>query len=123
MATTASPTVAPTFVPTLESTSETTSAPTLPPTFLPACKMAMYDQTYFRGKSVEITENVNDFITIKFDNLIASVKIEGNCCWILFTEENFGGDNQVLNGPKDYGSPTQIRDIYKRAKSAKQHRC
>ena len=61
---------------------------------------------------------LNDFV-----DKVASLKIEGNCCWILFTEENFGGDNQVLNGPKDYGSPTQIRDIYKRAKSAKQHRC
>merc|ERR1711971_814274 len=114
MATTASPTVAP----TLASTSETTSAPTLPPTFLPACKMAMYDQTYFRGKSVEITENVNDFITIKFDNLIASVKIEGNCCWTLFADKCFQGASVKLK-IGEYQSATNIIDVFKKASSAK----
>ena len=118
MATTASPTVAPTLVPTLASTSETTSASTLPPTFLPACKMAMYDQTYFRGKSVEITENVNDFITIKFDNLIASVKIEGNCCWTLFADKSFQGASVKLKIGK-YQSATNIIDVFKKASSAK----
>ena len=120
MATTASPTVAPTLVPTLASTSETTSASTLPPTFLPACKMAMYDQTYFRGKSVEITENVNDFITIKFDNLIASVKIEGNCCWTLFADKSFQGASVKLKIGK-YQSATNIIDVFKKASSAKNY--
>merc|ERR1711963_311265 len=50
-------------------------------TFPSICKMTMFDQTYFRGKSVEITDDTNDFNDIDFDNAIASVIIEGNCCW------------------------------------------
>ena len=114
MSTTASPTVAP----TLASTSESTSASTLPPTFLPACKMAMYDQTYFRGKSVEITENVNDFITIKFDNSIASVKVEGNCCWTLFADKNHHGASIKLK-IGEYQSATNIIDVFKKASAVK----
>merc|ERR1711956_137305 len=118
MAKTASPTGAPILVPTLVSTSATVSAPTLPSTFLPACKMAMYDKTYFRGKSVETTENVNDFITIKFDNSIASVKIEGNCCWTLFADKNYQGASIKLK-IGEYQSATDIIDVFKKASAVK----
>ena len=118
--TTAAPTISPTATQTLASTSNTRSAPTLPPTLLPACKMAIYDQTYFRGKSVEITENVNDFITIKFDNSIASVKVEGNCCWTLFADKNYQGASIKLK-IGEYQSATNIIDVFKKASSAKNY--
>ena len=53
---------------------------------------------------------------------VASLKIEGNCCWSFFTEKNLKG-NKLTLGEGEYKSATQIRDIYKRAKSATQHRC
>ena len=112
------PTSVPANVPTNVQPSVSTSAPTLPPTCLPACKMAMYDQTYFRGKSVEITENVNDFITIKFDNSIASVKVEGNCCWTLFADKNHHGASNKLK-IVEYQSATNIKKKKKKASSAK----
>ena len=80
--------------------------------------MTMYDQTYFRGKSAEITGNVSDFKTIKFDNLIASVKIEGNCCWTLFADKNFQGASIKLK-IGEYQSATNIIDVFKKASSAK----
>jgi len=82
------------------------------------CKMAMYDQTYFRGKLVEITGSVNDFETVSFDNSIASVKVEGNCCWILFAEKDFQGASVILQ-IGDYKSATNIIDVFKKASSAK----
>ena len=97
----------------------TTSAPPSAIAFVPTtCKMTMYDQTYFRGKSVEITGNVSDFKTIKFDNLIASVKIEGNCCWTLFADKNFQGSSIKLK-IGEYQSATNIIDVFKKASSAK----
>ena len=78
----------------------------------------MYDQTYFRGKSVEITGNVSDFKTIKFDNLIASVKIEGNCCWKLFADKNFQGASIKLK-IGEYQSATNIIDVFKKASAVK----
>lgn len=99
----------------------TTTTSTTPPPPIGLCKLILFSSTHFRGASKIF--NSNAMTLDDFAAKVASLKIEGNCCWTLFTEENFGGDKQILNGPKDYGSPTQIRDIYKRAKSAKFHRC
>merc|ERR1712038_776019 len=83
------------------------------------CKMIMYDETYFRGQSIEITGDVSDFNddTFKFDNEVASLKIEGDCCWTLFTDSNFQGVSMKLN-VGEYQSPTNIRNIFKKASSA-----
>ena len=96
----------------------TTSAPPSVIALVPTCKMTMYDQTYFRGKSAEITGNVSDFKTIKFDNLIASVKIEGNCCWTLFADKNFQGASIKLK-IGEYQSATNIIDVFKKASAVK----
>merc|ERR1711971_252744 len=83
------------------------------------CKMTMFDQTYFRGKSVEITGDTNDFNDIDFDNAIASVIIEGNCCWALLTDSNYRGDLDVLNGPGKYQSGNDFKEVFKKASSAR----
>merc|ERR1711988_782432 len=64
------------------------------------CKMTMFDETYFRGKSVEIIGDTSDFDDIDFDNAIASVIIEGNCCWALLTDSDYKGELAVLNPGK-----------------------
>merc|ERR1711988_1700348 len=91
-----------------------TSAPT---TTLGFCKMVMFDKTYLRGQPVEITGDENDFNDFSFDNEIASLKIEGDCCWTLFAGSNFQGASMKLN-VGEYQSPTNIRKIFKKASSA-----
>merc|ERR1712173_417792 len=91
-------------------TTTTTQAPST--TTLGFCKITMYDQTYFRGNLVDITGDVSDF------NEIASLKIEGDCCWTLFTDSNFQGVSMNLN-VGEYQSATNIRDIFKKLSSAK----
>ena len=83
-----------------------------------SCKLTMYDQTYFRGKSVDITANVNNFKSVNFDNTIASVKIKGTCCWTLFVDKNFQGASVELK-TGEYQSATNIIDVFKKASSAK----
>jgi len=102
-------------IPTLASTTTTSTTTTVNP----ICKMIMYDQTYFRGKSVEIVGDVSDFNDIDFDNAIASVKIEGNCCWALLTDANYKGDLAILNGPGEYQSGNDFREVFKKASSAR----
>ena len=92
----------------------TTLAPTT--TTLGICKIIIYDQTYFRGKSVEINEDVSDFNSIAFDNEIASLKIQGGCCWKLFADSNFQGGSVNLNRG-EYPSANDIRDVFKKASS------
>merc|ERR1739844_310086 len=82
------------------------------------CKMTMYDQTYFRGQSVEITGDLSDFDDLSFDDEVSSVKIEGDCCWTLYTDSNFQGVSVNLN-VGEYQSPTKIKDVFKKASSAK----
>ena len=95
-------------------TSTTTNPP---PATLGFCKMIMYDKTYFRGQPVEITGDVNDFVDLTFDNEVASLKIEGDCCWTLFTDSNFQGVSIKLN-VGEYQSPTNIKNVFKKASSA-----
>jgi len=97
-------------------TTTTTQVPST--TTLGFCKMTMFEQTYFRGNSVEITGDVSDFNDVSFDNEIASLKIEGDCCWTLFTDSNYQGVSMNLN-VGEYQSATNIRDIFKKASSAK----
>merc|ERR1711936_688619 len=96
-------------------TSTTSSTTT---TFPSICKMTMFDQTYFRGKSVEITGDTSDFNVIDFDNAIASVIIEGNCCWALLTDSNYRGELAVLN-PGKYQSGNDFKEVFKKASSAR----
>merc|ERR1712110_740606 len=100
-------------------TSTTTNPP---PATLGFCKMIMYDKTYFRGQPVEITGDVSDFndVTFKdstFNNEVASLKIEGDCCWTLFTDSNFQGVSIRLD-VGEYQSATDIKNIFKKASSA-----
>merc|ERR1711976_775914 len=96
-------------------TSTTSSTTT---TFPSICKMTMFDQTYFRGKSVEITGDTNDFNDIDFDNAIASVIIEGNCCWALLTDSDYKGELVILN-PGKYQSGNDFKEVFKKASSAR----
>jgi len=98
-------------------TTSTTTTTTPPPVTLGFCKMIMYDKTYFRGESVEITGDVSDFVDVTFDNEVASLKIEGDCCWTLFTDSNFQGASIKLN-VGEYQSPTNIKSVFKKASSA-----
>merc|ERR1712244_112866 len=97
--------------------STTTQVPTTTVT-LGFCKMTMYDQTYFRGQPIEISGDIYDFADLSFDNEVSSLKIEGDCCWTLYTDSNFQGGFLNLD-VGEYQSPTEIKDIFKKASSAK----
>merc|ERR1711988_67474 len=93
----------------------TTQAPT---TTLGFCKIVMFDKTYLRGQPVEITGDESDFNDFSFDNEIASLKIEGDCCWTLFADSNFQGASIQLN-VGEYQSATDIKRVFKKASSAR----
>merc|ERR1712203_1039767 len=80
-----------------DSYASTTTQATTTTVTLGFCKMTMYDQTYFRGQSVEITGDISDFDDLSFDDEVSSVKIEGDCCWTLYTDSNFQGVSVNLN--------------------------
>ena len=77
----------------------------------------MYSRTFFRGKSVRTTKNLWNFGN--FDDQLSSLKIEGNCCWEFYMEQKFRGDSIMLK-KGNYGSSTQIKEIFMKASSASQ---
>ena len=49
------------------------------------CKLIMYRRTYFRGPAVEVTEDVDDLDSLNFSNKLVSLKIQGDCDWLIFS--------------------------------------
>ena len=81
--------------------------------------MIMYDKTGFSGQVAEITGDMSDFNEISFDNALASLKIEGNCCWTILTDANYRGDSIVLMKGEYDRSTAHIEEIYQKASSAR----
>ena len=93
-----------------------TPNPTLPYSQSSQCKLTFYSLTHFRGESVEITRNVNSLKSLNFDDKVASVNVEGNCCWKIFVNDNFIGDSMQLRH-QEYRSAVDIQKIYQKASS------
>ena len=49
------------------------------------CKLIMYRRTYFRGPAVEVTEDVDDLDSLNFSNKLVSLKVQGDCDWLIFS--------------------------------------
>jgi len=101
---------------------------TNPPTTRPPCtfgKLTMYEKTYFRGQPIVIeSDHIQDFASFPnlIDDKLASINVEGDCCWRIFEGKNFSGINMWLF-PREYNSATDIKSIYKKASSAKMFQC
>jgi uncharacterized protein YegL len=80
--------------------------------------LTLYNETHQRGESVEITGDIEDLSSLNFDDLLTSLKIEGNCCWQIYNEPTFSGDSMRLK-PGQYDSPTKLKKIFRKASSLK----
>jgi uncharacterized protein YegL len=80
--------------------------------------LTLYNETHQRGESVEITDDIEDLSSLNFDDLLTSLKIEGNCCWQIYNEPTFSGDSMNLK-PGQYDSPTKLTKIFRKASSLK----
>jgi len=81
------------------------------------CKLIMYRRTYFRGPAVEVTEDVDDLDSLNFSNKLVSLKIQGDCDWLIFSDTNFTGISKRFSGGSSYSSVTDIGDLLKNANS------
>merc|ERR1719222_1196497 len=84
--------------------------------------MKLWSQTYLRGDSVMLQQDTTNLSDVNFDDNLGSLEIRGVCCWILYTEPNFGGKSMKLSEGK-YESSTQLVDVFKTASSAKSVFC
>ena len=99
-------------------TISTTTATTTTTTYSGVCKITLYDMTHFRGNFKELFGSNSDLSQINFDDEVASVKIQGNCCWKLYIGNSFSKKSLKL-GEGEYPSSTDIKLVFKRVSSVK----
>lgn len=78
----------------------------------------LYSKTYVRGAPVEVTTDVEDLSELDFDNKLKSLKVEGNCCWQIFSDADFGGDFQLFR-EGEYKSASKFAKLVNKASSIK----
>merc|ERR1719282_759872 len=84
-----------------------------------SCKLIMYRRTYFRGPSVEVTEDIDDLDSLNFSNKLVSLKVKGDCDWLIFSDTNFTGISKTFSGGSSYSSVTDIGKLLKNANSVR----
>ena len=52
------------------------------------CSITLYEAEYHAGEQLLLTENVSDLSLHQFEDAVHSVKVEGECKWIMFSGKN-----------------------------------
>ena len=81
-----------------------------------SCYLLLYN---FRGDLVEIEDDIQSLDTKSFDDKLASVDVEGNCCWEIFVDENFTGESMTFRGSGRFPSAVDLQKIFQKASSVK----
>merc|ERR1711902_450395 len=64
------------------------------------CSLKLFSKTYYRGDSLEITEDKEDLED--FDDKAVTATLDGPCCWDIFGDKDFGGAYKMLDPSFDY---------------------
>jgi len=83
------------------------------------CKLILYSKTHFRGDKVEIENDTTSLESINFDDKLASVDVEGKCCWDVFVDENFTGKSKQFNRQGRFPSAVDLFAVFQKASSIK----
>ena len=86
------------------------------PNLCPLCYFLVYN---FRGDLVEIEDDIESLDTKSFDDKLASVDVEGNCCWEIFVDGNFTGESMTFRGSGRFPSAVDFQKIFQKASSVK----
>jgi len=79
--------------------------------------LTLYSKTYLRGEEFEADLDVEDLGA--FDDETVSVKIDGNCCWEVFSEKSFQGERLILTPWEIYTSATSLGNLLQNVSSLK----
>merc|ERR1712012_1312640 len=103
--------------------STTTSTTTTTTTQCPSGSMTMYSKTYFRGESLDVTEDaISNLADYDFDDKVQSINIKGCFCWKVYEYPKFSG-KFILLRPNEYKSAVDIKDVFKKASSIQRTSC
>ena len=80
------------------------------------CKIKLFSKTYLRGEEMELSADAASLGN--FDKRTTSIEVRGRCCWTLYTEPNFNGDekNFVAGQFQSFGD---LDNIFRKVSSVK----
>jgi len=80
--------------------------------------LTLFTKTYNRGEEIEISQDMEDLGP--FDNRAVTAALTGNCCWKIFSEDNFSGSEKILKPGKAYtGASSLGRDLFRNVSSVR----
>merc|ERR1712203_475575 len=93
-------------------------------TIAPQCQgnMTLWSRTYLRGESFLVSDNIEDLSLHGFDNKLVSLEVSAGCCWTIFSEPHFQGDNKVFREGQ-HKSVSSVGKLFRAASSVKKTSC
>merc|ERR1712038_1015442 len=84
--------------------------------------LTLFSKTYNRGENVTVTEDTPDLD--EFNNRLVSALVEGDCCWAVYTGENYSGDSEVFRHGQQYDSVVSVGKTFRKGVSVRKlNRC
>jgi len=82
--------------------------------------LTLFTKTYNRGEELMIEEDSEDLEG--FDNKAVTALVSGDCCWDIFSEQNFAGARKTLRpGEKYTGANSLGRDLFRNVSSVRRN--
>ena len=82
--------------------------------------LTLFNKTYNRGEELRVEEDSEDLEG--FDNKAVTALVSGDCCWDIFSEQNFAGVRKTLRpGEKYTGANSLGRDLFRNVSSVRRN--
>merc|ERR1712038_1257608 len=82
--------------------------------------LTLFTKTYNRGEELMIEDDIEDLEG--FDNKAVTALVSGDCCWDIFSEQNFAGARKTLRpGEKYTGANSLGRDLFRNVSSVRRN--
>jgi len=77
-----------------------------------ACSITLYSEEYWDGESVTFSEAVPDLSVWDWEEKLASVQVEGDCQWLIFTEKANQGKSEVFTSSQRYLEEGDVGEVF-----------
>merc|ERR1711963_511801 len=93
-------------------------------TTAPECQgnLTMWTRTYLRGESLQTNDDITYLSAHGFNNKLVSLEVSSGCCWLIFSEPNFGGETKLFPEGK-YQSVSSVGNLFRAASSVRKTTC
>merc|ERR1711963_19456 len=79
-------------------------------------------ETYLRGESLQTNDDITYLSAHGFNNKLVSLEVSSGCCWLIFSEPNFGGETKLFPEGK-YQSVSSVGNLFRAASSVRKTTC